>query len=133
MSIWLELRTTPASPTIFSSGDLVEALISLVVIPVGRQHALKLILRGLTMLDNTERRVSKFKVPSNISNKTYDQHATMKRNAGTIVSTPSPGRYRLKRKVYYDDKDRDSVQEEGALRGLSRLCVDKDVRMDKSQ
>jgi hypothetical protein len=62
-SAQIKHRTAKASPTIFSSGDLVEALVSFVMIPVGRQYTLKPILRGLVMLDNTERGVSKSKPP----------------------------------------------------------------------
>ena len=56
----------------------------------------------------------------------------MKRNANNIHIHPSPARYKLKRKICYDDDDGDSIQEEGTLRGLSRLCVDNDISMDKN-
>jgi hypothetical protein len=57
----------------------------------------------------------------------------MKRNADSIHLTPSPARYKLKRKYCYDSYG-DNVQEEGTLRGLSKLRVDRedDVSMDKN-
>ena len=47
-----------ASPTIFASGDLVEVLVSFVIVQTRDQYALKPILRALTMLDCSEREVS---------------------------------------------------------------------------
>jgi hypothetical protein len=49
---------------------------------------------------------------------------------GSIRLAPAPTLFKLKRKVGYQEED--CVEEEGTLRGMSRLCIDKDVRMDKS-
>jgi hypothetical protein len=48
---------TNAPPTIFASGDIVEALVSLVMIPTGNQYTLRPILRALTLLDSSEKEV----------------------------------------------------------------------------
>jgi hypothetical protein len=101
------------------------------MVRVGNQYALKPILRGLTLLDSAEREVSNSKVHSKKSNKTKYQKATTKRNTDSVSRALMPARFKLKRKVGYED-DEDSIQEEGTLRGLARLYVDKDVSMDKS-
>jgi hypothetical protein len=54
----------------------------------------------------------------------------MKRTAENIHLTPAPARFKLKRKIGYDNEG-DNVEEEGTLRGMSRLCVNNDVSMDK--
>ena len=54
---WDTLRMTNAPPTIFASGDIVEVLVSLVMIPTGNQYTLRPILRALTLLDSSEKEV----------------------------------------------------------------------------
>jgi hypothetical protein len=53
----------------------------------------------------------------------------MKRETENMSITPAPARFRLKRKVGYEDNN--GVEEEGTLRGVKKLCLDKDVSMDK--
>jgi hypothetical protein len=50
---------TIASPSMFASGDIVEALVSLAMVRKGRKFTLKPILRGLTLMDDNERKVRK--------------------------------------------------------------------------
>jgi hypothetical protein len=62
-----DLNIGQRAPTIFASGDLVEALVSLVMIPKKGLYTLKPILRGLTLLDSREREVSNLKAGLKLS------------------------------------------------------------------
>jgi hypothetical protein len=87
----------------FRVGDIVEAQISFIVIPLrGDQYKMSAVLRGLTLMDGTHTSVSEKLVLNILTINHIQQNATMARAAKSIITQPAMKR--LTRKVGHDEE-----------------------------